>query len=172
VSLKRTRQFGLSETLIEGWSIARRVFGDEVAQEAVVKTLSREHKELNEVSFFLTTCRWLRLHGYNDGTGWRRSDRRTEHLAKAPTVFLSHGVNRVTPELLLMWKEQAHSVGEDSVKVISEGYETRSDPTVCGKGHKGEVYFRYRTNGRPLRSCRVCSRESLREWRAGQKQES
>jgi hypothetical protein len=161
------------ETLLEAWESARKPdsFGEEIAQQAMMLTLDRPGTEAREPAYFLTTCHWQRIHGYNDARGEQRKVRlkyKKEVLAPDPRL-MREAVDTLTPERLLIIREEVSGIKENAVKALSGNYTSRSDPTVCVRGHEGAFDFRVRKDGSLHKTCRKCAVMRTRAYKQKKK---
>jgi hypothetical protein len=162
------------ETLEEAWEHARQpdVFGEDIAQQAVLLTLARSDKAVRGAAYLLTTCHWLRIHAYSDAKGEQRSDRlkyKREVLLVNPEL-MREAVDTLSPEKLLLLKEETSGIKEDAVQALLGSYTPQSSPTRCRKGHEGSVYFRPRKSGGVHKMCHICDSDVQRTYRVRRKQ--
>jgi hypothetical protein len=163
------------DTLIEVWQRAREIpsFGNDIAQQAALLTLTRRDKSVREAAYFLQTCHYLRLHHYSDGTGEQRNDRlsyRREVQAREDDALHVGPMDYSTPEAIIMAKETLHELGPALDTALNTKYTPLTDPTTCKRGHKGQIHFITRRNGTPQRACRLCN--SMRQGRYRQQKKA
>lgn len=112
-------------TLVEAWSAAKGVFTDDVRQEAALKTLERKNRDIDEVAFFYSKCRWLTREGRDDGG-------QVVHRRRQPRQRVL-SVSEATPESCSTDTE-AIAIARDEIRRVS-GVRRRCVIRMCEESH-------------------------------------
>jgi hypothetical protein len=134
------------KTLVEAWERARKVFGDDIAQEAVKVSLARSNKDIDQIGYMFNWCKWLKLDGYYDGAEHHKIDGKRHLMAQCMDWAVV--VDRRTPEDIAIFNETLRAVDPEVLWALANGtYVPRKRIRECRGKAPGPLASKWRKKG-------------------------